>query len=48
MLTVWDTYKKKKNMDFQKESYLEAVDKLSAGKGILFPVQLSVQTPGAL
>lgn len=28
------------NTDLQKESYLEAVDKNTVGKGILFPLQL--------
>lgn len=35
------------NIDLQKESTLEAVDKHTVGKGILFPLQLPVWMPGA-
>lgn len=35
------------NIDLQKESSLEAVDKHTVGKGILFPLQLLVWMPGA-
>lgn len=36
------------NISLQEESYLEAVDKHTVGKGILFPLQLPVWMPGAL
>lgn len=35
------------NIDLQKEGSLEAVDKHTVGKGILFPLQLLVWMPGA-